>query len=373
MASGPVTVEREPASGIAGRSGPVVTARGGARFDWLMAACGAWLIGGLYLDGWAHIHVPALETFFTPWHAVLYSGYLAGAAALVVAFYRHRRRGARRSTALPAGYRLSLVGVFIFFCAGIADMLWHVVFGIEDGVEGLISPSHLALAYGGALMVTGPLRAGLHRGTGPWLARMPMAVSLTLFVSLLTFFTEYASPYGTTWVAKTPGGMVFLYQSVGLAGFLVQPAVLMGPVLYVLRRQPLPVGSLTLLLSVNVALMAIIHDKFLDTGPAPLIGAAVLAGVLGDVLLWGLGPSPDRPLAFRAVAFAVPAVQYLLYFVAVLWWARLTWSVHLWTGAIVIAGGVGWLLSYLVLPRGDRRMRDLGGARSASLPPVAHD
>jgi hypothetical protein len=26
-----------------------------------------------------------------------------------------------------------------------------------------------------------------------------------------------------------------------------------------------------------------------------------------------------------------------------------TWSVHLWTGAIVIAGAVGWLLSFLVL------------------------
>jgi hypothetical protein len=227
------------------------------------------------------------------------------------------------------------------------------VFGIEEGVEGLISPSHLALAYGGALMVTGPLRAGLHRGTAAtetWLTQMPMTVSLTLFLSLLTFFTEYASPYGVTWVAKTPGGMVFLHQSAGLAGFLVQPLVLMGPVLYVLRRRPLPAGSLTLLLSTNVSLMAVIHDKFLDTGPAPLIGAAVLAGLICDGLLAWLHPSPDRPLAFRAVAFAVPAIQYLLYFVAVMWWARLTWSVHLWTGAVVIAGGVGWLLSYLVLP-----------------------
>jgi hypothetical protein len=334
-----------------------VVARGGAGFDWLMAALGAWLLGGLYLDGWAHIHIPALETFFTPWHAVLYSGYLAGATALVVTFYRNRRRGAPRSRALPVGYRLSLVGAFVFFFAGIADMLWHVAFGIEDGVEGLISPSHLALAFGGGLMVTGPLRAGLHRpspDTRRWIAQMPMVVSLTLFVSLVTFFTEYASPYGATWVAKTPGGMLFVYQSVGLAGFLVQPLVLMGPVLYVLRVRPLPLGSLTVLISVNVALMAIIHDKFLDTGPLPLIGAAVLAGLVGDGLLLWLRPSPDRILAFRTVAFAVPAVQYLLYFVAIMLWARVTWSVHLWTGAIVIAGGVGWFLSYLVVAPGRR-------------------
>jgi hypothetical protein len=59
-------------------------------------------------------------------------------------------------------------------------------------------------------------------------------------------------------------------------------------------------------------------------------------------------------VAFRTVAFAIPAVQYLLYFAAVVWWARLTWSVHLWTGAVVIAGAVGWLVSYLVLPPGRR-------------------
>jgi len=341
---------------------------GGPGFDWLMTALGAWLLGGLYLDGWAHIHVPSLETFFTPWHAVLYSGYLAGTVALLVTFVRNRRRGVARSRALPAGYRLSLVGAFVFFFAGVADMLWHTTFGIESGVEGLISPSHLALALGGGLMLTGPLRAGLHRpaeAETSWLARMPLVVSLTLVLSLLTFFTEYASPYGTMWVAETTRTGSHAYLSAGMAGFLVQPAVLMGLVLFVLRRQPLPLGSLTVLLSVNVALMTTIHDKYLDTGPYPLIAAAILAGLLSDALVWWLQPSPDRPRALRTVAFTVPAVQYFLYFFAVVLWANLAWSVHLWTGAIVISGGVGWFLSYLVVPPGEiatRRLTDGGSA-----------
>ncbi len=351
MAQHAVLVEPEHGTRSLGAPARPDAAVGGPAFDWLMAILGAWLIGGLYLDGWAHIHVPALETFFTPWHAVLYSGYAAGAAALVVAFVRNRRRGAPRARALPPGYRASLAGAFVFFFGGGADMLWHVVFGIEKGVEGLISPSHLVLALGGGLMVTGPLRAGLR---GParssWLARMPMVVSLTVFLSLLTFFTEYVSPHASTWVSETPRTGTQAYLSAGFAGFLVQPAILMGLVLYVLRQRPLPAGALTFVLTVNGAMMTIIHDKYLDTGPAPLIGAALLAGILSDLMLAWLRPSSERVLATRAVAFAVPAVQYLLYMLAVMLWARVAWSVHLWTGAVVIAGGVGWLLSYLAFP-----------------------
>jgi hypothetical protein len=352
MANGTLVVERSPETGIADARPRPLTKADGAAFDWLMAACGTWLIGGLYLDGWAHIHIPALESFFTPWHAVLYSGYIAGAVTLAVTLRRNRRRGASRWDALPAGYGLSLAGAFIFFFGGLADMVWHSAFGIEIGVEGLISPSHLALALGGGLMITGPLRAGLAHPAGaarPWLDRMPLVVSLTTFLSLLTFFTGYASPYGTMWVAETARSGSGAYLSAGFSGFLIQPAILMGLLLFVLRRQPLPAGAFTALLSINVAAMAIIHDKYLDTGPYPLIAAAVLTGLIGDGLLAWLRPAPERPLAFRAVAFLIPAVQYGFYFAAAMLWARVTWSVHLWTGAIVIAGGVGWLLSFLAL------------------------
>lgn len=55
------------------------------RFDWAVAALSAWLIGGIHLDVWAHHRIEeALETFFTPWHSVLYSGFLALASLLVV-------------------------------------------------------------------------------------------------------------------------------------------------------------------------------------------------------------------------------------------------------------------------------------------------
>ncbi len=331
-----------------------------------MVVLSAWLIGGLYLDGWAHIHIPSLETFFTPWHAVLYSGFFAMAAALVVTLVRNRRQGGVLASALPAGYGLSMVGAILFLIAGVGDMVWHVVFGIEDGVEGLVSPTHLALALGGGWMVAGPLRAALGRAEAPgqrWLARIPVALSMTVLLSLLTFFTEYASPFGSTLVAETPGGQgpgaMFVHQGLGLASILLQAALLMGLVLYVIRSVRLPLGSLTIVLSINTALMAIIHDRYLATGPYPLIVAVALAGVIADILYWWLEPSARRVGALRCFAFATPAVLYLSYFLAVMVTARIGWSVHLWTGSIVLAGGVGWLLSYLVVPPRGTPARDL--------------
>ena len=102
MANGTMVVDRSHETEIADVGARPLPVTGGAGFDWLMAAFGSWLIGGLYLDGWAHIHVPALETFFTPWHAVLYSGYIAGAVALAETLRRNRRAGRRAGTRCPS-------------------------------------------------------------------------------------------------------------------------------------------------------------------------------------------------------------------------------------------------------------------------------
>ena len=52
------------------------------RFDGLVAILSAFFGAGLYLDGWAHVHGHVDQSFFTPWHAALYSGFLVVAAVL---------------------------------------------------------------------------------------------------------------------------------------------------------------------------------------------------------------------------------------------------------------------------------------------------
>lgn len=94
--------------------------------SWGVALSSAWFGTGLYLDGWAHTHeLP--DTFFTPWHGVIYSGFLMAALFLVITFVRARRR----NLPMPTGYGLSLIGVGLFLIGGVADLIWHTSLGIR--------------------------------------------------------------------------------------------------------------------------------------------------------------------------------------------------------------------------------------------------
>jgi hypothetical protein len=106
----------------------------------------------------------------------------------------------------------------------------------------------------------------------------------------------------------------------------------------------LPVGSLTLVFTLNAVLMSFMHDQY------RFIPAAALAGLAADLLLRWLRPSVVRSGPLRLFAFAIPAIYYALYFVVLIVTQGLGWSVHLWTGSIVLAGVVGLLLSYLIIP-----------------------
>jgi hypothetical protein len=278
----------------------------------------------------------------------MYGAMLTVAIFLLANWVSNLLRGFAWKHALPAGYGLSLLGVLVFALGGVGDMIWHILFGIEAGLEALLSPTHLLLALGWVLIVGGPLRAAWQRSNEPvesWTAALPKFFSLAFTLSAFTFFTVYANPFAHTFAA--PGrhaGQGELIQALGAVGVLVQPALLMGLVLLALQRWTLPRGALTLIITLNTALMSVMHDQYL------LIVVAALAGVLADLLYHRLQPSAARPIALRVFAFTVPTILYALYFLALLLTVGIWWSIHLWAGAIVLAGIVGLLLSYLVVP-----------------------
>src|SRR6266536_1477812 len=129
------------------------------RLDWPVAGLAAWLIVGFYVDLWAHAHGRVDDTFLTPWHALLYSGAASFGIVLGAVAVLNIRRGVAPSRALSSAYRISFIGSITFLIAGLAELLWHSMFGFEVDIESLLSPPHLALAASGIMMFSGPIRS----------------------------------------------------------------------------------------------------------------------------------------------------------------------------------------------------------------------
>ena len=339
---------------IARDAARTVTGDAGRAFDWLAVAGIAWLLGGLYADGWAHGYgLP--DSFWTVWHAIFYSGFAALGAIIVGAVALRRPLASGWRDAVPRGYLASVVGVFVFAAGGAFDMGWHTAFGIEFGNDVLLSPSHLMLGLGIALLVTGPLRADLYRRdrSSSLGDRLPMVLSLTAIFSLLTFFTLYAGPYSGLLGSKGTnlrGDTVYR----GLLGMFLFSAFASGLLMIVLRRATLPIGALTIFFGLNGIAMITMQ------GHAPLevqlafSGVAAGSGAIADVLLWRLRPSPSRPFALRIFAALVPAVFWTLYFVTIFFLVGFAWTFTFVSGSIILCGVVGLFLSYVALPPAER-------------------
>jgi hypothetical protein len=341
------------------------------RFDWIMIGASTWWLVGIFIDGWAHSTIPQLETFFTPWHAVLYSGYLATAITLLVKSVRSLRQAKSRADdrltppgtllreglrgqdwkqAIPGGYALSALGIGIFLVSGLGDMLWHILFGIEHSTEALLSPTHLGLALGMGLALTGPLRAAWRRTADQtsWHQLGPAICALTFTYSLLTFLTAYAYPLVTPWPIISSGAS----STRGVTDILLHTGLTMSFVLLALRRWRLPFGTFTFLLAVNGTLMV----AFAPRTAVISIPTTLLAGLVIDLLYRWLKPSPKQPASVRLFVFLGPAVFYLLYFADLalvgpaLFDSGIIWTVPFWAGTPVIAGLAGFLLSYVMIP-----------------------
>lgn len=320
----------------------------GISFDWLFTVASMWLIGGLFLDGWAHNHDKVDTSFFTPWHAVFYSGFAVVALVLFGRILPDFRRGTSFRQAIPVGYELSLIGVFIFGFGGVFDLAWHTLFGIERGIEALFSPSHLTLGLGMLLIVTGPLRAAWSmRGNEKLtlISFLPILCSLLLFFSVITFFTQSSNPFVNTFTIEgrfrpSDSG---LYTVTSTSAMLLQTALMMTVILLVMRRWTLPFGSLALLLLINGLLMCTQGDQY------RLVPGALLAGLIGDILIHALKVSPERPISWRIFAFVLPTAFWTLYLFGLAVTSGIWWTTHVWAGIVLETGGLGLLMSYLTV------------------------
>ncbi len=322
------------------------------RFHFYFALLGFAFVSGIYLDGWAHNQGVVDDSFFTPYHGVMYSAYLIVFALLVFMLWRNVSRGYSWAKALPRGYQLALAGAVLFGMAGFGDMLWHETFGIEEGMEALLSPTHLGLGVGAFLVATAPLRAFWHsREKATWRNMLPTLLGLTAGLSMMTFFTMYV------YWASFPYILIFdrynknYISVIGLLMAVLPALMMLGFILFLLRRWQLPFGALTFVFVMNTALTVWLRWEDFSTLPLTAI-AMPLAGLVGDILL----RSSQRSMKLWLFSFVVPFVFTLAYMIALqvngstAYGQDLWWKIHMWLGAPFVSGMGGLLLGLLAFP-----------------------
>jgi hypothetical protein len=292
-----------------------------------------WVVVGLFVDGWAH-NAGKPEDFWTPWHALLYSGFLTGMVTFGAVEVLRRRRGL-----VVPGDRLALAGFGLFAVGGAADMAWHTAFGVEEDLEALLSPSHLLLMGAGLLIVTGAVRGALGRpgAARSWAGFAPAAVGVTLAVAVASFFLQFASALHVADPGAFAAGAGDGRQALAVVGVLVSTALLSGAVVWVASRWPAPpAGTFTLVFGAVAVLMAALGGLDQLVLAVPVAGG----GALADALL-------ARRHDLRLVATAVPMATWAAWLATYHATRGLGWPAELTGGTVVLAGLVGYALTLL--------------------------
>lgn len=359
--------ERESIVAAAAGGCMATLGRASHREDLVTVLAGTWLVLALFSDGWAHHNAPELEGFFTPWHAALYSGFAASAAWVALLGWRRGSSAAAALRApvsaarrLPAGYPLAAAGVVVFGIGGVLDLLWHTAFGVEEGIDALVSPSHLTLFVGGLLLLSAPFRgAGSSAGepAAGFRARFPELLSLALTTALAAFFLLYTSAFLRPGVDEAfrrvpegaPGHEAAELPAIAtLAGYLLTTALVVVPLLLLARRAPVPRGAVTLVLGTVVWLSAAL-DEFSRIGAALAVTAVAVAA---DLMLARLDEVRGTAAAGRLplLGALVPALLWPAQLATLAVTDGIRYPVALWTGVAVLAVLAGLVLGVLAAP-----------------------
>ncbi len=331
--------------------------------DYAVGLCCVWIAGGFFLDAWAHGHVP-VESFFTPYHAAFYSGMFALMLVFAGFALRNRRRGYSWGAVLPRPYRIALVGVPIFLAAGIGDMIWHRLFGLEEGVDALLSPTHQIIGLGIFFLASGPIRSVLAARDRSATLRfqLPLAFGLATWLLLAHFGTAYAfdpaagrtnapppiSPFTPDYL--TALGIGYYRVSIGVLIVIFQSTLIGGFALWLVSRLRACPGMLTLVYvmgNLPAAAAFTNHSNLLAIATAQ----ALVTGIVADVLIARWNPQPEKMVAFRWFAVIVPMTYIGIYLIATIltdgtWW---DWNVAL--GAWIWSGVAGYALSLIASAR----------------------
>ncbi|HEX9436641.1 MAG TPA: hypothetical protein VGA16_05710 [Candidatus Limnocylindria bacterium] len=339
------------------------------REDLITGLLATLLVVGLFVDGWNHINLQngALGSFFTIWHGLLYLGFNATALWVVTRNPHLYRRGAHpepyfyKLLGIPLRYPFAIGGLAIATVGLFGDIAWHTAFGEERGVARVIAPFHLLLFAGAAGLVSAPLRSAwyaprFYPSSASFRTLLPPLLSLTLVTCVAAFMFQWLNAF-LDWTPSVAIGRIpaelarderirGTTEFAGAARILFTGLILLAPLFLALRRWRLPFGSATLLfVGTSFAMSALTS---FDLGAT--VVAALLGGLVADLVIDAYRPDPERPLGYRVMALVTPLVLWSSYFLILAWVYGMVWPWDLWLGTTLLASISALLLSYVAIP-----------------------
>jgi hypothetical protein len=272
------------------------------------------IIAGMTLDAWAHVHGATDNTFFTPWHAILYTGLFGS-----VAWYGYLTY---RQVAPLAAHRLGLSMGPLVALFGLADLLWHSWFGFEQDLQAQLSPPHIALAVVLALLVSIPSRQRNSHGQLTWWGALAGSMAAVVILTLLMFVSPITAVYAELYSGDTVVGL-------GVTGFLLFVSTWLI-VFQWMRRHDAPFGAFT----VASGLLGV--SQAISKGEWRFVALLLLVGVMTE---W-IGRKTGQ--ASRVATMVWPGSFALGYFLLLKYTSTLAWGPSVWGGVVVMAVAIGF-------------------------------
>lgn len=312
--------------------------------DARLLAFAAVLLVGLFADGWAHANiVDELESFITPWHAIVFVGYALTAGHVLLLLQTRRRSHRNLREAIPTGHELAVGGVVAFAIGFNGDAIWHTIFGLEADTAALLSPTHLLMAAALLAIVSTPWRTRPATDTATWRDQGIPIASLLATTLVAAFFLLYlwipafdigSASYAAGLADVDAPFMTEVSQIAVLASGFAITAVVLVPALLLVRTSRPPAGALLLLATVPAIGVSAIREF---SNPQSLL-AFLLAGLAAEAIAATLEDSRLRSLVLGAAMPAVLWATYWLLFAAV---HGTGWDIELYPGQVISAMLVG--------------------------------
>ena len=268
----------------------------------LMIFAMLWMFIGAWVDASAHRYIiDELESFFTPWHGILYSGF--GVVVLSALYVKNKMR--------DFNFDVGILGACIFAVGGGSDAIWHSLLGIEVGIEPLITPSHLMLFLGAFLMLDHVFASRPNKEILDTASLFALASSYALIVYITQFVNPFFEPY------MFFQNNEFIYQAFSASSVFFQAILSSVVFVYAIRFNVLP-RNMALIYLISFMYQSLI---FLLGDPQLLFGTLIAGGFISlliyQISSWYYRTNHDRKIqistALVGAIYGLTVVLYILF------------------------------------------------------------